>query len=102
MEYSNLTKKLKEAYSAKKPFVFFSEPSKNLATTIFPTIEALRPISFNSHDGFLFAPFLFEDKVYVYPVEGSEVYTTTVPNINTLKTTVKIQEAKKHLMRMKL
>lgn len=97
MEYSNLTKKLKEAYSANRPFVFFSEPGKNFATTIFPTLEVLRPVSFNSHDGFLFAPFLFEDKVYVYPVEGSEVYTTTVPNINTLKTTVKIQEAKNTL-----
>ncbi|MDT0556603.1 isochorismate synthase [Patiriisocius hiemis] len=97
MEYSNLTSKIEAAYAAKRPFVFFSKPNEDSATAIFPTLEVLHPVTVNSHDGFLFAPFLLKDKVYLYPLEGSEVYTTTVPNINTLKTTVKIQESKKTL-----
>ncbi|MBT0608958.1 isochorismate synthase [Aequorivita echinoideorum] len=70
MDFPKLVAKVSEHYSKKLPFVLFSYPKENTLNIIFQDDAILHTTQSLSAEGFVFAPFDYEDIAYYIPKQN--------------------------------
>lgn len=95
MDYKLLISKISQQYSKKLPFVIFSVPESDSLKVFFQKNDQLHVVEKLGENGFVLAPFDYQDSAFYIPEIDSERFETELEKNDIVLTSINFLEDKK-------